>query len=227
MKFSVACCFALFFFTAAQANLIGVNRDTDINATATAGAIIDNKSTTETTFADFDKTFNAGAAAAGGTGSATTTQTSTVSNGSGPISARGGAASAFSGSGAASAGSSFQYQFVSDTTDLYRFIGGIGATGSGYASAYLHDTGAPPDVNLLYREVGTGLTPNDSWIQDFVLQAGHSYDLFVASTSGPAQGSTSYSIQLNPVPEPGLMMSAALAGLLLCRRGKRIKRSLP
>jgi hypothetical protein len=214
----IACFVALVLCVTAQANLIGVNRDTDINASATAGAILDNKSTTETTFANFDKTFNAGAAASGATGSATTSQVSSVSNGSGPISARGGAASAFSGSGAASAGSSFQYQFVSDTTDLYRFLGGISASGSGNVAAYLHDTSAPPDVNLLFREVGSGLTPTDSWIQDFMLQAGHTYDIFVGATSGPAQGSTSYNIQLNPVPEPGLGAIMIGLGLYVLKR---------
>jgi len=221
MRLLFACWVALAFSAAAQANLIGVTRETNINATATAGSVIDNKSVTEPTFADFDKTFTAGAAASGATGSATASQTSTVGNGSGPISARGGAASALSGSGAASAGSSFEYQFISDTTDLYRFSGGIAASGSGNVTAYLHDTSAPPDSNLLFRQVGTGLTPTDSWIQDFMLQAGHTYDIFIGATSGPAQGSTSYNIQLNPVPEPGLMMSMAGMAILLWRRGKR------
>jgi len=219
MKRLIACYVALVLSAAAQANLIGVTRETNINASAIAGTVFDNKSVTEPTFADFDQTFNAGAAASGATGSATAGQTSTIGNGSGPISARGGAASAFSGSGAASAGSSFEYEFVSDTTDLYRFLGGISASGSGYVAAYLHDTSAPPDSNLLYREVGSGLTPTDSWIQDFMLQAGHTYDIFVGAPAGPAQGSTSYNIQLNPVPEPGLsMLLAGIGGVLLKRR---------
>src|ERR1051325_2233513 len=76
MRLWIAFCSALVISTWVQAELIGVSRDTKLNASASAGAITDNKTTHETTFADFDQTLSAGAAASGATGSATAPQQS-------------------------------------------------------------------------------------------------------------------------------------------------------
>jgi hypothetical protein len=215
---------ALVFSTSAQAELIGVSRYTRLDAAGSAGTINDSRFVEENTFADFDQTIHAGAAASGATSSSTSTQKSSVGNGAGGWSASGGASSGFTGSGSASSSSLFRYQFQSDTTDLYRFIGAIGRSGDGHVLAYLRDLASPPDVFLLEREVS--LANNDTgetWIENFQLIGGHTYEVLVDADSGPQQAATSYNLTFSAIPEPGtITVLLAAAPLLLRRRPKRL-----
>ncbi len=220
MRFWIACCVALAISVPAHGSLTGVSRDTRLNVSATADTVAVSDSRHETTFADFDDTISRGAAAIGGTATATASQRSSVGGGSGGFSASGGAASAFSGTGTASSSSLFTYQFLANANMDYRFGGGISRTGSGDVSAVLRDLSWPQAPEMLRREVNPANADfNETWILDFGLLQGHTYELSLEALSGPAQGSTSYTINFTPIPEPAVMASLIPILMLLKRRG--------
>jgi hypothetical protein len=210
-----------------DAALVPITRFSVIDMSLTAGTQSRSGHREETTFADFDQIVIDSASVPGSSASANASQRSSVANASGGFTVSGGTATATIAA-TASGLSHFTSQFSTDITGIHRFSGAIGRTGTGQVTAYLRDLSSPADVFLLRREVNpTNNDPGETWIEDFNLSTGHTYELFVearagGTTIGSLDGTTSYTILLNPVPEPtspAILGTALMA--LLARRGRK------
>lgn len=212
---------------AAQGAIVPASRLSLASVEAAAGTDIGSDARQTTSFDPFSESVSDGAAHATGTASASAGQNSDLNNIFGGISTGGGAGTATSGAGTAEALSTFIYTFqITGQDTLMRLSAAIGQTGAGDVKGMLLDVTGPGADLTLYSAHRSALVSEGpaTTIEDFLLLAGHSYEFsFVASSV--AMGTTSYSAQLNPVPEPGLMaLLLPAAGCLMRRRRTRAPR---
>lgn len=213
--------------TFAQGAIVPVSRLSSVSVEAAAGTDVASDARQTISFDPFSESISDGAAHSTGTASASAGQHSDLNNIFGGITTSGGAGTAITGAGSAESLSTFTYAFqITEQDMLMRLSAAIGQTGAGDVKGLLLDvTGPGPDV-VLYMVQRSALVSEGptTTIEDFLLRAGHSYELsFVASSM--ATGTTSYSAQFNPVPEPGMMaLLVPAAGLLMRRRQSRSHR---
>jgi hypothetical protein len=213
--------------TGTQGAIVPVSRLSSISVDAAAGTDIGSDARQTTSFDPFLESVSDGAAHATGTASASAGQNSDPNNIFGGITTGGGAGTATSGAGTADALSTFIYTFqITEQDMLMRLSAAIGQTGAGDIRGSLLDVTGPGTDLTLYSAHRSALVSEGpiTAIEDFVLLAGHTYEFsFVASST--AMGTTSYSAQLNPIPEPGVMaFLLPAAGLLMRRRQTRAHR---
>jgi len=183
----------------AHGALVPVSRSSEVRVSATVGTQTNSDSRQTMEFGTFDEAIGAGAVIAGqGTASASASQRSSIDSALGTFFATGGAAAAQTETGSAFASSDFTYRFgVTGADERVTFNGAIARTESGVVNAWLRDLVDPPDVYLLRRHVSEFPPhpgePGPTWIEQFTLLSGHTYEVSFRAGSVATAGTTSFS----------------------------------
>jgi hypothetical protein len=207
--------------------LVPVSRNSEVSVGAGVEGQGDSDARQTTGFGIFDEAISASVVIPGeGTASASAEQLSSIDFGSGTFSASGVAATAETGTSSSFSSSDFTYRFsVTGTDQRVLFNGAITRTESGVVNAWLRDLADPPGEYLLQRHLSEFPPfpgePGPTWMEQFTLLSGHTYEAGLAASSQKNTGMTSFSGEFSIVPEPASCVLLLLAAAGWCLRGGR------